>query len=314
VICLLKEEDLVMSLEKLSNEELHQSAVRVARQEQELAIQVLDHLHEVARRRLYSLLGFSSLFDYAVRALKFSEPAAAQRVQALRLTQAVPQARRDLESGRLSLSSAAAVQRFIRKEEKKALLGVQEKADLVSAVSGKSTRETEKILLLRSEDPDVHKLRESEKPISATRTELKLYGDPELIRHLERVRELRGDLSLEEIFKAALNQYLERIDPLRKKAQPKSKRTPTSELHSRYVPKQILRNLHARSGSRCEYKNAESGSRCESRYKLQVDHLVPFALGGKTELENLRLLCPSHNVFAVIQAFGHRKMRPYLRT
>src|SRR5579859_2302205 len=298
----LKEENPVMSLAKLSDSELHQSALRIARQEQELAIQVLDHLHEVARRRLYSLLGFNSLFAYAVRALKFSEPAAAQRVQALRLTQAVPQARQDLESGKLSFSSAAVVQRFIRKEEKKALLGVREKAELVSAVSGKSVREAEKILLLRSENPDIHKFRESEKPVSGARTELKLYADPELMKSIERIRELRGDLSLEEIFKTALNQYLEKMDPLRKKTQPESKRTPTSELaeselpksdlpkskpenrperkpESRYVPKQILRTLHARSGSQCEYRNAKTGQRCESRYRLQVDHRIPFARG-----------------------------------
>jgi hypothetical protein len=303
-----------MSLENLSNAELHRSAIRVAREEQELAIQVLDHLREVARRRLYSQLGFSSLFDYTVRALKFSEPAAAQRVQALRLTEAVPQARLDLESGKLSLSSAAAVQRFIRKEEKTVELCVQEKAALVSAVSGKSSREAEKILLQRSKNPDAHRLRESEKPVSETRTELRFFGDPELMKNLERVRELKGDLSLEEIFKVALDQYLEKMDPLRNRAE--SKRTPTSESpvpRSRYVPKKILRKLHERSGSQCEYRNAQTGQRCESRYRLQVDHVTPFALGGETRLENLRLLCPSHNAFAAIQVFGQQRMRPYLR-
>jgi hypothetical protein len=308
-----------MSLEKLSNDELHRSAVRVAREEQELAIQVLDHLREVARRRLYSQLGFSSLFDYTVRALGFSEPAAAQRVQALRLTEAVPQARRDLETGKLSLSSAAAVQRFIRKEEKTAELCIKEKAELVSAVSGKSTRETEKILLQKSKNPDLHRLRESERPVNNNRTELRFFGDPELLKNLGRIRELKGDLSLEEIFKVAVGQYLEKIDPLRKSARQEAKRTPTSESQSRdirrsrYVPKEVLRKLHERSGGQCEYRHGQTGQRCESRYRLQVDHITPFAMGGETKLENLRLLCPSHNAFLAIQAFGHEKMRPYLR-
>jgi hypothetical protein len=308
-----------MSLEKLSNHDLHRSAVRVAREEQELAIQVLDHLREVARRRLHSQLGFSSLFDYTVRALGFSEPAAAQRVQALRLTEAVPQARQDLESGKLSLSSAAAVQRFIRKEEKTAELGLQEKAELVSAVSGKSIRETEKILLQRSKNPDAHKLRESEKPVSTTRTELRFYGDPELMKNLQRIRELKGNLSLEKIFKMALDQYLEKMDPRRKHMRQESKCTPTSELQSgeirrsRYVPREVLRKLHERSGSQCEYRNGDSGQRCESRHRLQVDHVTPFAMGGETRFENLRLLCPPHNAFVAIQAFGPEKMRPFLR-
>ena len=37
---------------------------------------VLDHLREIAARRLFLRRGFGSLFDYAVRELGYSEAAA----------------------------------------------------------------------------------------------------------------------------------------------------------------------------------------------------------------------------------------------
>src|SRR3989338_1371305 len=102
-------------ISKLSDDDLHAATIDVARREQELTLVTIRHLHEVARRRLYAKRGYSSIFDYAVKALGFSEPAAAERVQAMRLMHAVPEAVAKLEKGDLTLSSAAAVQRFIRK-------------------------------------------------------------------------------------------------------------------------------------------------------------------------------------------------------
>ena len=40
---------------------------------------------------------------------------------------------------------------------------------------------------------------------------------------------------------------------------------------------------------------SESGRRCEARKRLECDHIVPVAKGGRTTLENLRLVCRSHN-------------------
>jgi hypothetical protein len=38
-----------------------------------------------------------------------------------------------------------------------------------------------------------------------------------------------------------------------------------------------------------------NGKRCGSKAFLEVDHIVSYASGGKTELENLTLLCRAHN-------------------
>ena len=77
-------------LENFTDDELHASAIRSASTDRQSQIDTIMHLLEVNRRRLFAKRGFSSIFSYSVEALGFSEPAAAQRVQAMRLIQTVP--------------------------------------------------------------------------------------------------------------------------------------------------------------------------------------------------------------------------------
>ena len=58
---------------------------------------------------------------------------------------------------------------------------------------------------------------------------------------------------------------------------------------SRYVPVAVKRER--RDQGRCSYVDRHSGRRCGSRYRLEIDHILPFALGGGAEPGNLRLLC-----------------------
>ena len=78
--------------------------------EQALQLAVLDHLREIYARHLHLRLGFSSLFDYAVRELGYSEGAAWRRIKAMRLCSETAGTRERLQDGSLSLSAAAQVQ------------------------------------------------------------------------------------------------------------------------------------------------------------------------------------------------------------
>ncbi len=64
---------------------------------------------------------------------------------------------------------------------------------------------------------------------------------------------------------------------------------------SRYIPAAVRREVWRRDQGRCSYVDRHSGRRCGSRYRLEIDHIVPFALGGATELSNLRLRCKAHH-------------------
>ena len=78
--------------------------------EQALQLAVLDHLREIHARHLHLRLGFSSLFDYAMRELGYSEGAAWRRIKAMRLCTETAGTRERLQDGSLTLSAAAQLQ------------------------------------------------------------------------------------------------------------------------------------------------------------------------------------------------------------
>ena len=80
--------------------------MRLAANQRCLEVHILDHLDEIDRRGLALRRGFSSLFDYAVRELRFSDAAAQRRIQAMRLCRRHGWVRACLQSGELSMTSA----------------------------------------------------------------------------------------------------------------------------------------------------------------------------------------------------------------
>ena len=64
---------------------------------------------------------------------------------------------------------------------------------------------------------------------------------------------------------------------------------------SRYIPVAVKREVWRRDQGCCSYVDQRSGRRCGSRYRLQIDHIVPFAFGGDAQPSNLRLRCEAHH-------------------
>ena len=94
----------------LSDRELLRETRNLVRHERHLQGAVIDHLAEIDARGLYLERGFSSLFDYAVRELGYSDAAAARRIGAMRLCADQADAREGLRDGSLTLSAAAELQ------------------------------------------------------------------------------------------------------------------------------------------------------------------------------------------------------------
>ena len=66
---------------------------------------------------------------------------------------------------------------------------------------------------------------------------------------------------------------------------------------SRYIPSHLRKYIWERDQGQCTYVHHETKRRCTCRHLLQIDHIRPFALGGRSEKENLRLLCAGHNQY-----------------
>ena len=92
---------------ELGDQQLLEQTRRLAANQRCLEVHILDHLDEIDRRGLALRRGFSSLFDYAVRELRFTDAAAQRRIQAMRLCRRHGWVRASLQSGELSMTSAA---------------------------------------------------------------------------------------------------------------------------------------------------------------------------------------------------------------
>ena len=102
----------------LGDQQLLAQTRRLAGNRRCLEVHILDHLGEIDRRGLALRRGFSSLFDYAVRELRFSDAAAQRRIQALRLCRRHGWVRDKLQNGALTLTAAAQLETAIAGAER----------------------------------------------------------------------------------------------------------------------------------------------------------------------------------------------------
>ena len=118
----------------LSDRELLRATSTLVRHERHLQGAVIDHLAEIDARRLFLQRGCSSLFDYAVRELGYSDAAAGRRIGAVRLCADQPDARERLRDGSLTLSAAAELQwAFDRQRRRGSISGTASRAPAGSA-------------------------------------------------------------------------------------------------------------------------------------------------------------------------------------
>ena len=92
---------------KLGDQPLLDQTRRLVANQRCLEVHLIDHLDEIDRRGLALRRGYSSLFDYAVRELGFSDASAQRRIQTMRLCRRHGWVRAELQCGKFDLTSAA---------------------------------------------------------------------------------------------------------------------------------------------------------------------------------------------------------------
>lgn len=71
---------------------------------------------------------------------------------------------------------------------------------------------------------------------------------------------------------------------------------------SRHVPASVKRKVWTRDGGQCAFVG--TNGRCVERGFLEYHHVVPYAAGGQTTVENLELRCRAHNAYESELFFG----------
>ncbi|RYZ65628.1 MAG: HNH endonuclease [Proteobacteria bacterium] len=115
--------------------------------------------------------------------------------------------------------------------------------------------------------------------------------------------------SLADLIEKMADEFIKRHDPMEKKL-----RAIKTEASSATDVKPSIATLRNRvfqlDGQRCSFKDHRSGKTCGSTFQLEIDHIMPKALGGTDNLDNLRVYCRVHNQFAAQQTFGKQNGHP----
>ena len=411
--------------------------------ERHLHVDIIDHLREIEDRDLHLARGFSTLFDYSVNELGYSSGAAWRRTLAMRLCRRMADVRERLQTGSLTLSTAAQLQSAFERQERKrrrtwaprpvrtshgassttesmaaeegkatgrlppetavsppesassvrtempvVVLDATGQRELVKQATGKSSRQVEE--LIASVDPSLATPREQLRARGDGRWTFTVVVDQDCRHALNQLKSLMSHvdpaMSYGQLVNRLVQDELRRRDPRLRGSNRDDARPPTTDASTakrtvpaksaghpdgngaatakpataagapsasnqkpppvrngtltengttpepadavstakcaaaddgvatstpnqpangatgqqpappgRVIPAAIKRAVWERDQGRCSYVDPATGRRCTSRHLLQIDHIRPWARGGGTEPDNLRLLCHAHH-------------------
>lgn len=302
-----------MELRQLTDEELLSRLGALAAQEREDTANLVEHLAELDRRGIVADTGCATLHDYCTRVLKCSDAAAFLRIRAARAARKTPRVIEDLRSGAIHLDAVMRLFPFMTEDGGEKLLDLasgaskREVLSLVASLSHQKPPERDIIRVVAAEpqssDPEVIP--------PPSRVRFTFTADGEFQGMLDQLKSLRRhrfpEGRLEDILKESVAGSLARLVPVApiRAIAPKRAAAAPARKRSRWVPKSIKAEVWARDGGRCVFVSS-AGIRCGSSEFLEYDHIVPWAVGGKTEASNLRLLCRPHNQRRAVKRSGPR--------
>ncbi|MCC6897511.1 MAG: HNH endonuclease [Polyangiaceae bacterium] len=317
------------ALSSISDRELRERLTAAVSAERRAAADVIYHLVELDRRRLYLEDACSSLFAYCVERLGYSEDGATKRMRVARISQRFPQILDELASGAIHLTGLFQLSNYL----------TEENVDrLIAEARGKSKRQLEELLARWFPKPDVAATitpsgaepvqtelstmsgagysgpsapsipaaRARIEPLSATTFRVEFTASSALRDKLEHARNLLshavpgGDLAT--LVERAIDELIA-VETKRRTGAGKPRKRRETKPGSRRVPVAIQRAVRERDEGQCTFVDAE-GRRCSEKRFLTIEHVEPFALGGPSTVDNCCLLCSSHNAHRARRVFG----------
>jgi len=322
------------SLTHLDDEALLRGFASLLACDRRTTAQLLAHIAEIDARHLYLRAGFESMQAYCVRELHLSTDAAAKRLQVARLARQLPVLFEAIADGRLHLKAV----RLMAPR-----LNSFNVIELIEAAAGKTASEVEIVLAnrfpqaepLRLDDgiaPQIivpqtlgenshapghasfsppaiaitPKVRTKIAAIAPERYTLQVTLQGSTCNKLRRAQELLGHAvpsgDVAQVLDRALDLLVGHLEK-RKFGMGSKPRPERPAATTRCITVQTRNAVHERDGGTCTALKP-NGWRCNSTKNLEYDHIVPVALGGKSTMDNLRLVCRAHNQAAAEEVFG----------
>jgi len=313
-------------MDSVTDCELLERLSQLSGKENRVIAEIVLHLFHVDKRGIFREAGYSSLFSYCTEGLKYSVGAASRRITAARALKTSPELYELLKEGNISLCAISSISKVITAENKE---------ELVEKSTGKSKAQVELIASEygEPEKPKQERIRakrvivpsktlsfdgeqepQEEKCFSVhlefTEEEMELLQKGQKITGAARLKDvlLKGvtDLVKKEERKAKPKVITSTVE-VKSCNSPKIQANNSNKKQGRYIPASVQREVRQRDSNQCTYCSPD-GKRCTERYRLQIDHIRPYALGGTHKADNLRLLCRAHNSLFAERVFGKEKI------
>ena len=329
-----KYQEKINTAQRQSDTNLIRSLKAGVLEEKKLLADCLILLSEIMKRNIHTKSGYSSLHKYCLSILPLSKGAVYRRTQVAGKIHCYPILLNLIGSGKLTLTAASVIVAniganisdsqiisFVGKtvDEIKDLLGESdqyEASDSISRTKDKlievpvdNIRDGSSGITNSSQLSECAPIKNNAEPKSCTdrsespkkkfikekRYVVQFTGSETLNNKLKRAREVLSHKypngKCEEIIEEALEALLAKIAPENQKSNNMEK--PNNE-DSAYIPRKMKRDALEKAGYCCDW-TAKNGKRCDERSKLEIDHIISRAHGGKTTGSNLQVLCKAHN-------------------
>jgi 5-methylcytosine-specific restriction endonuclease McrA len=328
---------------------LTKNLAELLRREHDALAEFLVALADFDRRRAWAELGYPSLFYFLHRELHLSKGAAQYRKVAAELIEQVPAVVEPLRTGKLCLTSIIEAAKVVTAENWETVLprfyelSKREAIEVVAALQPHPSPPVRTVItaaqpsasraastgapeqardagaaaapgwpdeLAPAPCPAAAPRPAEIVPLSAALSRLHVTVSMRFARKLEEARAARPDATDEELLEAGLDLVLAQVAKRRGLVE-RSRQEPRPS-KPEHIPAHVRREVWRRDGGRCQWRLA-SGEICGCTRHLQLDHVKPLALGGTSTVDNVRILCRSHNLEAARLVFGDAWMDRYTR-
>jgi len=268
-------------------------------EERKSTILILRHVREIEIRRLFIDLGFSSMYEYCIKHLKYSEGQTQRRLSSARLFTELPEIESKIQAGDLNITSLSKIQSFLKVERTaENELSHEEKLGLIEHLENKSTRQAEKDLVRFSNKPALmaEKLQVTtsmpvfgEELVSFTKFEALLdVNQTELLTEFKNLfahelTDFSDGAVLNFLLEKIVNQKKKKLGLIEKEEDAMKNKSdsnaplpsaPKVKQQRSHIPIVTQRKVWARANSCCEHRNFESKTRCNSKHALEIDHVL----------------------------------------
>ena len=332
---------MLVSLGRLSDNDLVRSLETLIGRERDVAAQVVAHIAELDTREIHLREGFGSLYLYCRDALRLSEWEAYARISVARAARSFPLILDLLADGSVHLTAVKLLAPHLRPENHR---------DVLESARGKTKLEIQEIVARLAPKPDAPTsirrvpppppqsmaasaevpalaivpaatalpetappavppaARASVAPLSPDRYKLQVTIGGDTLEKLRCAQDMLGHAIPSGDEAAVLDRALTAllVELARKKfaCTPRPRRPRGTKRGD--PPAAVKRGLWVRDCGRCRYIGS-GGHRCNERRFIEFHHLDPKALGGEAAIETMELRCRHHNDYEGRLWFGKRR-------